>query len=43
MSVTTNQSQGLNLPSPKPPIVPVTPENVRHRWALFVNRKAYTR
>ena len=43
MSVTTNQPRGLNLPSPKLPIVPVTPENVRDWWALFVNRKAYTR
>ena len=43
MSVTTNQPQGMNLPSPKPPIVPVTQENARDRWALFVNRKAYTR
>ena len=43
MSVTTNQPRGLNLPRPKPPIVPVTQENVRDWWALFVNRKAYTR
>jgi len=34
---------GLNLPRPKPPIVQVTQENVRDWWALFVNRKAYTR
>ena len=43
MSVTTNQPRGLNLPRPKPPIVPVTQENVADWWALFVNRKAYTR
>jgi len=43
MSVTTNQPQGMNLPRPKPPIVPVTPENVRDWWVLFMNRKAYTR
>jgi len=43
MSVTTNQPRGLNLPRPKPPIVPVTQENVRDWWALLVNRKAYTR
>ena len=43
MSVTTTQPRRLNLPSPKPPIVPVTQENVRDWWALFVNRKAYTR
>jgi hypothetical protein len=33
----------MNLPRPKPPIVPVTQENVRDWWALLVNRKAYTR
>ena len=43
MSLTTNQPRGLNLPKPKPPIVPVSSENVRDWWALFVNRKAYTR
>jgi hypothetical protein len=43
MSVTTNQPRGMNLPRPKPPIVPVTQEDVRDWWALFVNRKAYTR
>ena len=43
MSVTTNHPPGLNLPRPKPPIVPVAQENVRDWWALFVNRKAYTR
>jgi hypothetical protein len=43
MSVTTNHPPGLNLPRPKPPIVPATPENVRDSWALSVNRKAYTR
>ena len=43
MSVTTNPPRGLNLPSPKPPIAAVTLENVRDWWALFVNRKAYTR
>ena len=43
MSVTTHQPRGLNLPKPKPPIVPVSSENVRDWWALFVNRKAYTR
>ena len=42
MSVTTNHPPGLNLPRPKQPIVPVT-QNVRDWWALFVNRKAYTR
>src|SRR5271157_2850823 len=43
MSLTIHQPRGLNLPKPKPPIVPVTSENVRDWWALFVNRKAYTR
>ena len=43
MSVTTNQPRGLNLPRPKPPIVLVRHDNVRDWWALFVNRKAYTR
>jgi hypothetical protein len=43
MSVTTNPPRGMNLPRPKPPIVPVPDENVRDCWALFVNRKAYTR
>ena len=43
MSITANQPRGLNLPRPKPPIVPVTQENVRDWWALFVNRKAYMR
>ena len=43
MSLTTNQPRGLNLPKPKPPIVLVSSENVRDWWALFVNRKAYTR
>ncbi len=43
MSLTTHQPRGLNLPKPKPPIVPVSSENVRDWWALFVNRKAYTR
>jgi hypothetical protein len=42
MSVTTYQPRGMNLPSPKPPIVPVTQQNLRDWWALFVNRKAYT-
>ena len=40
MSLTTNHPRGLNLPRPKPPIVPVSSENVRDWWALFVNRKA---
>ena len=43
MSINSTQPRGLNLPRPKPPIVPVTQENVRDWWALFVNRKAYTR
>ena len=43
MSVRTNQPRGLNVPRPKPPIVPVTHDNVRDWWALLVNRKAYTR
>jgi len=43
MSVTTNQPRGMNLPGTKPPIVPVTHDNVRDWWALLVNRKAYTR
>ena len=43
MSLTTHQPRGLNLPKIKPPIVPVSSENVRDWWALFVNRKAYTR
>jgi hypothetical protein len=43
MSVTTNQPRGMNLPRTRPPIVPVTQENVRDWWALFVDRKAYTR
>ena len=43
MSVTTNPPRGLNLPSPKPAIVAVTQQNLRNWWALFVNRKAYTR
>src|SRR6516165_10178872 len=43
MSVTANPPRGMNLPKPKPPVVPVTQENVRDWWALFVNRKAYTR
>jgi hypothetical protein len=43
MSLTTHQPRGLHLPKPKPPIVPVSSENVRDWWALFVNRKAYTR
>ena len=43
MSVTTNQPRGMNLPTPRPPIVPVTQQNVRDWWALLVNRKAYTR
>ncbi len=43
MSVNSIQPRGLNLPRPKPTIVPVTQENVRDWWALFVNRKAYTR
>ena len=38
MSLTTHQPRGLNLPKPKPPIVPVSSENVRDWWALFVNR-----
>ena len=41
MSVTTNQPRGLNLPRPKPPIVPVTQENIRDWWGLLANRKAY--
>ena len=43
MSVTTNQPRGMNFHRPKPPIVPVTQKKVRDWWALFVNRKAYTR
>jgi len=43
MNVTANPPRGLNLPSPKPPIVAVTQQNIRDWWALFVNRKAYTR
>jgi len=43
MSVTTNQPRRMNLPRPKPRIVPVTHDNVRDWWALLVNRKAYTR
>ncbi len=43
MSLTTQKPRGLNLPKLKPPIVPVSSENVRDWWVLFVNRKAYTR
>src|SRR5271165_4734470 len=43
MSLTTQQPRGLNLPKLKPPIVPVSSENVGDWRALFVNRKAYTR
>jgi hypothetical protein len=43
MSIAANQPRRLNLPRPKPPIVAVTQQNLRDWWALFVNRKAYTR
>jgi len=41
MSVTTNPPRGMNLPRPKPPIVPVTHENVSDWWVLFFKSKPY--